>query len=78
MIPFDAEEKIYTVTLADGRQLKCTSGHLFKVKDHRKHPSERVVSLWEIMHSDYAHKRGDGGIEYYYAIPNNGKVEFKS
>ena len=78
MIPFDAEEKIYTVTLADGRSLKCTSGHLFRVKDNRKHPQERVVSLWEIMHSDYAHKRRDGGIEHYYAIPNNGKVEFKS
>ena len=78
MIPFDAEEKIYTVTLADGRKLQCTSGHLFRVKDHRKHPSERVVSLYDIMHSDYAHKRKDGGIEYYYAIPNNKKVEFNA
>ena len=78
MIPFDAEEKIYTVTLADGRKLQCTSGHLFRVKDHRKHPSERVVSLYDIMHSDYTHKRKDGGIEYYYAIPNNKKVEFNA
>ena len=78
MIPFDAEEKIYTVTLADERKLQCTSGHLFRVKDRRKHPSERVVSLYDIMHSDYAHKRRDGGIEYYYAIPNNKKVEFNA
>ena len=78
MIPFDEEEKIYTVTLADGRSLKCTSGHLFYVKDNRKHPSMRVVSLYDIMHSDYAHKRKDGSIEYYYAIPNNKKVEFNS
>lgn len=78
MIPFDEEEKIYTVTLADGRSLKCTSGHLFYVKDKRKHPSMRVVSLYDIMHSDYAHKRKDGRIEYYYAIPNNKKVEFKA
>ena len=77
-IPFDAEEKIYTVTLSDGRQLQCTSGHLFYVKDHRKHPSMRVVDLWQIMHSDYAHKRKDGGIEYYFAIPNNKKVEFNA
>lgn len=77
-IPFDDEEKIYTVTLADGRKLKCTSGHLFYVKDNRKHPSMRVVSLYDIMHSDYAHKRKDGGIEYYYSIPNNKKVEFKA
>lgn len=77
-IPFDAEESIYTVTLADGRKLKCTSGHLFYVKDNRKRPSMRVVSLYDIMHSDYAHKRKDGGIEYYYSIPNNKKVEFKA
>lgn len=78
MIPFDEEEKIYTVTLSDGRSLKCTSGHLFYVKDNRKHPSMRVVSLYDIMHSDYAHRRRDGGIEYYYAIPNNKKVEFNA
>ncbi len=75
-IPFDAEEKIYTVTLADGRKLQCTSGHNFYVRDSRKHPHMRVADLWEIMHTDYAHKRKDGGIEYYYALPNNNKVEF--
>ena len=31
-IPFDEEEKIYTVTLSDGRKLQCTSGHLFYTK----------------------------------------------
>ena len=77
-IPFDDEEKIYLVTLSDGRTLQCTSGHLFYVKDNRKHPSMRVVDLWQIMHSDYAHKRVNGDIEYYYSIPNNGKVEFKA
>nr|DAT37526.1 MAG TPA: Terminase large subunit [Crassvirales sp.] len=77
-IPFDEEEKIYTVTLSDGRKLQCTSGHLFYVKDHRKKNKMQVIDLWTIMHSDYAHKRKDGGIEYYYAIPNNKKVEFNS
>lgn len=77
-IPFDEEEKIYTVTLSDGRKLQCTSGHLFYVKDHRKKDKMQVIDLWTIMHSDYAHKRKDGGIEYYYAIPNNKKVEFNS
>lgn len=77
-IPFDDEEKIYLVTLSDGRTLQCTSGHLFYVKDNRKHPNMRVVDLWQIMHSDYAHKRANGDIEYYYSIPNNGKVEFNS
>lgn len=77
-IPFDEEEKIYTVTLADGRKLQCTSGHNFYVKDNRKHPCMRVADLWEIMHTDYAHKRKDGGIEYYYSIPNNKKVEFNA
>lgn len=77
-IPFDAEEKIYTVTLSDGRKLQCTSGHNFYVKDHRKHPCMRVADLWEIMHTDYAHKRKDGNVEYYYSIPNNKKVEFTS
>lgn len=76
MIPFDEEENIYTVSLSDGRTLQATSGHLFKVKDNRKKPQVRIVSLQEIMDSDYAHKRKDGGIEYYYAIPNNKKVEF--
>ena len=77
-IPFDAEEKIYTVTLSDGRQLQCTSGHLFYVRDRRKHKQMQVVDLWQIMHSDYAHKRKDGGIEYYFSIPNNKKVEFNA
>lgn len=77
-IPFDEEEKIYTVTLSDGRKLQCTSGHNFYVRDHRKHPHMRVADLWEIMHTDYAHKRKDGGIEYYYSIPNNKAVEFKA
>ena len=77
-IPFDDEEKIYLVTLSDGRTLQCTSGHLFYVKDNRKHPNMRVVDLWQIMHSDYAHKRANGEIEYYYSIPNNGKVEFNT
>lgn len=75
-IPFDEEEKIYTVTLSDGRKLQCTSGHNFYVRDHRKHLSMQVVDLWQIMHSDYAHKRKDGGVEYYFSIPNNGRVEF--
>lgn len=75
-IPFDEEEKIYTVTLSDGRKLQCTSGHNFYVRDSRKHPHMRVADLWEIMHTDYAHKRKDGGVEYYYALPNNKKVEF--
>ena len=77
-IPFDEEEKIYTVTLSDGRKLQCTSGHLFYVKDSRKKNKMQVIDLWTIMHSDYAHKRKDGGIEYYYAIPNNKKVEFNA
>lgn len=29
------------------------------------------------MESDYTHLRKDGGIEYYYAIPNNSKIEFE-
>lgn len=78
MIPFDDEEKIYTVTLADGRKLKCTSGHLFYVRDSRKKNKMNVISLYEIMHSDYAHKRKDGLTEYYYSIPNNKKVEFNA
>lgn len=75
-IPFDAEEDIYTVSLADGRKLQCTTGHLFYIKDSRKANPMRVASLLEIMESDYAHKRRNGMIEYYYSIPKNGKVEF--
>ena len=71
IISFDAEEKIYTVTLSDGRKLQCTSGHNFYVKDNRKRPCMRVADLWEIMHTDYAHKKKDGGIEKDASLISN-------
>lgn len=75
-IPFDEEEDIYTVTLADGRSFECTSGHLFYVRDSRKFPTMEVVSLGDIMYAGYTHQMEDGSTEYYYSIPNNKKVEF--
>lgn len=75
-IPFNEVTDIYTVTLSDGRKLQCSLGHLFKVRDSRKKEQVRVLSLEEILNSDYYHLRKDGKHEAYYSIPVNGEVEF--
>jgi hypothetical protein len=73
-IPYDEESDIYRVTLADGRTVNCTSGHLFKVYNH-KLKREEVKSLIDIQ-QDYICPRkvtakNTKGREFNYRIPKN-------
>ena len=78
-IPYDDYTDIYEISLIDGRKVKCSGGHLFRVKDHKK-KKERVVSC-EDMLSDYLVERRNSSKsfrEFNYRIPVNGCLCFES
>lgn len=82
-IPYDEESDIYRVTLADGRTVNCTSGHLFKVYNH-KLKREEIKSLIDIQ-QDYICPRkvtakNTKGREFNYRIPKNWalRISFKA
>lgn len=71
-IPFDATTDIYEVTLRDGRRVKASENHLWKVIDWNN--KEKVLSTRELLNGYYRVKGNYK--EYKYYIPKNMGVDF--
>lgn len=71
-IPFDATTDIYEVTLRDGRKVKASENHLWKVIDWNN--KEKVLSTKELLNGYYRVKGNYK--EYKYYIPKNMGVDF--
>ena len=71
-IPFDATTDIYEVTLRDGRRVKASENHLWKVVDWNN--KEKVLSTKELLNGYYRVKGNYK--EYKYYIPKNMGVDF--
>lgn len=76
-IPFDSITDIYEFTLKDGRKVRSSSGHLWRVFKYGK---ERVVSTKDIADKYFIDRsiseRNPTGREYFYQIPVNSAVEY--
>ena len=72
-IPFNDVTDIYEVTLKDGRKVKASENHLWKVIDYND--LEKVLSTKQMLESGYLRKRGKYKESKYY-IPKNDGVEF--
>ena len=73
-IPFNDITRIYELTLRDGRKVRASENHLWKVIDWNN--KERVLSTKELL-SDYYRIKGKYK-EFKYYLPKNGGVEFDS
>lgn len=78
-IPYDEMSDIYKITLKDGREVYATSGHLFKVKNHKK-KKITLNTVQELM-SEYKSSRkvsnkNPKGVEYNCRIPVNKYLDF--
>lgn len=71
-IPFDNTTGIYEITLRDGRTIKASENHLWKVIDWNNR--ERVLSTKELLSDYYGIKGKYKKFKYY--IPKNDGVEF--
>lgn len=72
-IPFDDITDIYEITLKDGRKVKASENHLWRVLDWNGY--ERIVSTKDMLTSGY-YRNKDIYKEHKYYIPVNGAVEF--
>lgn len=77
-IPFDDECDIYEITLKDGRVVRASDNHLWRVLYRGK---EKVMTTLEMLNS-YKQKRivsdrVPSGVEYIISIPSNKGVEWK-
>ena len=73
-IPFDDITGIYELTLRDGRKIRASENHLWKVIDWNN--KERILSTKELLCSYYRIKGKYKEFKYY--IPKNDGVEFDS
>ena len=77
-IPYDEMSDIYRVTLKDGREIYCTSGHLFKVRNNYK---KVIIKSLEEIKKDYIMPRKPSkhnkGVEYKYKIPVNKGIDIR-
>lgn len=73
-IPFNNESNIYEITLKDGRKVKASENHLWKVIDYNN--IEKVISTKQMLEKGIIRKRGKY-LESKYYIPKNNGVEFE-
>lgn len=73
-IPFNNESDIYEITLKDGRKVKASENHLWKVIDYNN--IEKVISTKQMLEKGIIRKRGKYSESKYY-IPKNNGVEFE-
>lgn len=71
-IPFDNITDIYELTLKDGRKVKASSNHLWKIIDWNN--KEKILSTNDMINNYYRYKGKYK--EYKYYIPKNEGVEF--
>lgn len=72
-IPYDNITDIYELTLKDGRKVRASENHLWKVIDWNN--KEKIITTKEIRDNYYRVK--DKYKEYKYYIPKNLGVDFK-
>lgn len=72
-IPFDGEDDIYKITFADGRQVKSSSGHIWKVYRNDDRNKELLVTTKEIYESGVINRFN----QRLYFVPDNEAVEYK-
>lgn len=77
-IPFDDICPIYEITLANGRKVKCSEGHLWKVKSHCRNSKEFIIiSTKELLQLYKRPRNNKAGYELDCTIPIHSAVEFE-
>lgn len=77
-IPFDDVCPIYEITLANGRKVKCSEGHLWKVKSHCRNSKEFIIiSTKELLQLYKRPRNNKAGYELDCTIPIHSAVEFE-
>ncbi len=76
-IPFDGISPIYELTLADGRKVQASKGHLWKIRNSKG--KEEIVDT-EYIYNNYKGKRkvsyrNPNGNEYLFSVVNNKGIE---
>jgi hypothetical protein len=71
-VPFDDVTDIYELTLKDGRKVRASENHLWKVIDWNK--KEKVLSTKELLNNYIRHRGKYKECKYY--IPKNSGVDF--
>ena len=79
-IPFNDVCPMYKITLADGRTVECSEGHLWNVYSHY-HKGELKTFSTKYLYDTYKSnrkitKKNPKGIEYQYSIPSNKGVDY--
>ena len=78
-IPFDDICDVYEITFKDGRKVKASGNHLWKVWRRYSH-CFKTVSTKEML-QDFCKKRKPSdrnkGVEFIYAVPNNSGVDWE-
>ena len=72
-IPFDAVTDIYEITLRDGRKVRASENHLWRVIDYND--IKKTLSTKQMLEDGYTRNRGNYN-ECKYYIPKNEGVEF--
>lgn len=76
-IPFDDVAPIYELTLKDGRKVRASEGHLWKVNRGNKEIVLSTKELLEVYKSKRSiSERNPKGVEYKYSITANKGVEY--
>lgn len=76
-IPFDGVCPIYEITLANGRKVKCSEGHLWKVTSHCRNTKNYIIISTEELLKLYKKPRNNKrGYELDCTIPIHSAVEF--
>lgn len=73
-IPFDDITETYEVTLRDGRKVRASANHLWRVIDWNNR--EKILSTLQILKSGYYRVKKNRYREAKYYIPCNSGVEF--
>ena len=79
-IPYDKECDIYKITLKDGRIIKASDEHLWKIDFHGR-KGVQIMNTIELL-NEYKRvrkisDRNPNGIEYICSIPKNKGIEYK-
>lgn len=78
-IPFDGVSPVYEVTLASGEKVRCSKGHLWRVRSHIK-KKELVISTKELIglykRRRKVSDRNPKGVEYDCTIPLSKGVDY--
>ena len=80
-IPFNDVCPMYKITLADGRTIECSEGHLWDVYSHY-HSGKLKTFSTKYLYETYKSNRkisnkNPNGIEYHYSVKSNKGVDYK-